>query len=83
MWDSNVESERARALCLLLGGLLGHQHAVDGWEDTATGNGHCTQQLGELLVITDSQLDVAGHDAGLLVVAGGIAGQLKHLENEK
>ena len=69
----------AEALLFFLGGLLGQQHAVDGWEDTTTGNGYCTQQLGELLIVTDSQLDVAGHNAGLLIVAGSIAGQLKHL----
>ena len=37
------------------------------------------EQLGQLLIVTDCQLDVAGHNAGLFVVAGGVAGQLQHL----
>ena len=36
----------------------------------------------ELLIVADGQLDVAGHDAGLLVVAGGVAGELKNLGGE-
>ena len=51
-------------------------------QHTATGNCHCTQQLGELLIIADCQLDVAWHDAGLLVVASGVTRELKHLEGK-
>ena len=40
------------------------------------------QQLGQLLVVAHSQLDVAGHNAGLLVVAGSVAGQLQHLGSQ-
>ena len=36
----------------------------------------------ELLVVADGQLDVAGDDARLLVVAGGVAGQLEDLGGE-
>ena len=52
---------------------------MDVGEHTAGGDGDGAQQLGELLVVADGQLDVAGHDAGLLVVAGGVAGELQHL----
>eukprot|EP01046_Picozoa_sp_COSAG06_P053452 COSAG06_NODE_9248_length_1947_cov_3.209416_1_plen_156_part_00 len=51
------------------------------------GNGHegagagCAQ-LVELLVVADGQLDVARDDAGLLVVAGGVAGELEDLGAE-
>ena len=66
----------------LLGGglaLLAEEHRVDVGEDTARGDGHARQQLGELLVVADGELDVAGHDAGLLVVARGVAGELQDL----
>jgi len=68
-------------LGLGLGG-LGEQHSVDVGEDTTRGNGHRPQQLVELLIIADSQLDVAGDDAGLLVVTGSIASQLQDLSGE-
>ena len=48
-------------------------------QHSAGGDGHSTQQLAELLVVAHGQLDVAGHDAGLLVVAGSVAGQLQDL----
>ena len=66
----------------LLGGglaLLAEEHRVDVGEDTARGDGHAREELGELLVVADGQLDVAGHDAGLLVVAGGVSGELEDL----
>ncbi len=52
---------------------------MDVGQHTAGGNGHAAEQLVELLVVADGQLDVAGDDAGLLVVAGGVAGKLKDL----
>ena len=55
---------------------------MDVGEDTTGGDGDGAQQLGELLIVADGQLDVAGHDAGLLVVAGGVAGELKNLGGE-
>jgi len=64
---------------LLLGALLGQEHGVHVGQHTSVGDGHTAQQLGQLLVVADGQLDVAGHDAGLLVVAGSVAGQLQHL----
>ena len=60
-----------RCLGLLLGGLLGEEDCVDVGEHTASGNGHLAQQLAQLLVVTDSQLDVARDDASLLVVPVG------------
>ncbi|KAL7526212.1 hypothetical protein ACHAWF_001681 [Thalassiosira exigua] len=55
---------------------------MDVGEDTARGDGHAAEQLVELLVVLDGQGDVAGHDAGLLVVAGGVAGELEDLGAE-
>ena len=69
------------ALAGILAGLalLGEEHGVDVGEHTTGGDGHAAEQLVELLVVADGQLDVAGHDAVLLVVAGGVAGELKDL----
>ena len=55
---------------------------MDVWEDTTAGDGHTTEELGELLVVADRELDVAWADAGLLVVAGGVASELKGLSGE-
>ncbi len=52
---------------------------MDVGHDTSGGNGDATQQAVELLVVADGQLDVAGDDAGALVVASGVAGQLQDL----
>ena len=68
-------------LSLLLG-LLGEQDAVDVGKDTAGGDGDTAEQLAQLLVVADGQLDVTGHNAVLLVVAGSVASKLKHLGGE-
>jgi hypothetical protein len=48
-------------------------------QHTTLGDGNASEQLAQLLVIAHSQLDVAGNDARLLVVAGSISCQLQHL----
>ena len=55
---------------------------MDVGQHTASGDGDVTQEAVELLIIAHGQLDVAGDDAGLLVVLGGIAGQLEDLGSE-
>ena len=55
---------------------------MDVGEDTTGGDGDGAKKLGELLIVADGQLDVAGHDAGLLVVAGRVAGELENLGGE-
>ena len=52
---------------------------MDVGKHTASCYGDASQQLVELLIVADSQLDVAGDDAVLLVVAGGVACQLENL----
>ena len=71
-------SERWKRLLLL----LRQEHRVDVREHTARGDGHVTHELVELLVVADGELHVAGDDAGLLVVAGGVAGELEDLGGE-
>lgn len=52
---------------------------VNVGEDTALRDGDVTEKLVQLLVVPDGELEVAGNDAGLLVVASGVAGQLEDL----
>jgi hypothetical protein len=52
---------------------------VDVGHDTAAGDGDGAQQAGELLIVADGKLDVARHDAGLLVVPRCVPGELKNL----
>ena len=64
---------------LFLGSLLGEENGLNVGKDTTLGNGDTTEELVQLLVVADGQLEVAGDDARLLVVAGGVASQLKDL----
>ncbi len=52
---------------------------MDVGENTTLGDGDTSQELAQLLIVADSQLDVAGHDTGLLVVASGIAREFENL----
>ena len=66
----------------LLGALLLKEDRVHIGEDATLGDGDGSQKLVELLVVADSQLDVAGHNAALLVVTGSIASELKDLSSQ-
>ncbi|KAI6079698.1 Histone cluster 1, H2bb [Aix galericulata] len=55
------------------------QHGLDVGQHPALRDGDLAQQLVELLVVADGQLQVAGDDARLLVVAGRVARQLQDL----
>ena len=67
---------------LLLAGLLGEENSVDVGQNTSLGDGGAVKKLVQLLVVADGQLDVAGDDAGLLVVASGVSGQLENLSGQ-
>ena len=62
--------------------LFGEEDVVDVGENTAGRDGDAAQELVELLVVLDGEGDVPGDDAGLLVVAGGVAGELEDLGAE-
>lgn len=62
-----------------LSGLLWQQNGLDVGQNASLGDGHAAEQLVQLLVVPHSQLEVAGDDAGLLVVSGGVASQLQDL----
>jgi hypothetical protein len=55
---------------------------VDVGENTAGSDGDAAEELVELFVVADGELKVAGGDAGLLVVAGGVAGEFEDLGAE-
>ena len=63
-------------------GLLGQEDSLDVGEDTTLGDGHTGKQLVQLFVVSDGQLKVTGDDASLLVVAGGVTGQLENFGGE-
>lgn len=51
-------------------------------QNTTLGDGDVAEQLIQLLIIADGELEVTGDDTGLLVVASGVARQLKNLSRE-
>jgi hypothetical protein len=55
---------------------------VDVGEDTAGSNGGAAEEAAKFLIVADSELNVAGHDSGLLVVLGGVASELEDLSGE-
>ena len=55
---------------------------MDVGENTTLGDGDTAQKLVQFLVVADSELDVAGHNASLLVVTSGVAGELKNLSSQ-
>ena len=67
---------------LLLSGLLWEKDGVDVWQDTTSGDSDGGQKLAQLLVVPDGELDVPWDDPGLLVVPGGVSGQLQDLGGE-
>ena len=55
---------------------------MDVRKDTTRSNGDVAEQLVQLLIVLDSKSKVTRHDTSLLVVAGGIAGELQDLGAE-
>ena len=55
---------------------------MDVREHTAGSDGGAAEESVELLVVADSELNVTGHNSGLLVVLGGVAGELEDLSGE-
>lgn len=55
---------------------------VNVGEDTTLGDGDVTEQLVQLLVVTDGELQVTRDDTRLLVVTSGVASQLEDLSSQ-
>ena len=62
--------------------LLGEKEHVDVGENTTGSDGGVVEKLSELVVVSDSELDVSGNNSGLLVVLSGVASELKNLSGE-
>ena len=62
--------------------LSGEEEDINVGEDTAGSNGSVGHELVEFLVVSDGELDVSGHDSGLLVVLSGVASKFEHLSSE-
>ncbi len=79
--DDRIAS-RLLAILLAFAGLLGEENSVDVGENTSLRDGGAVKKLVQLLIVADGQLDVAGDDAGLLVVASGVSSQLENLSGQ-
>ena len=66
----------------LLLGLLRQEHGVNVRENTTGRDRDSAEELGKLFVVADRQLDVARHNARLLVVAGRVASEFKNFSGE-
>ena len=55
---------------------------MDVREDTTGGDGNILHKLGELLVVSDGELDVSWDNSALLGVLGGVTGELEDLSGE-
>jgi hypothetical protein len=62
--------------------LLGKEYCVDVGKDTASRNGHSSEQLVQFFVILDGKRNVTRDDAALLVVTRSIARQFQNLGTE-
>ena len=62
--------------------LLGDEEDVDVGQDTSGSDGGSGQESVQLLVVSDGELDVSGHDSALLVVLSGVASELEDLGGE-
>lgn len=63
-------------------GLFGQKNGLDVGQDTTLGDGHTGQQFVQLLVVSDGQLQMSGDDTALLVVTGGVSGQLQNFSSQ-
>ena len=50
---------------------------MDIGKDTTLSDGYMAQKLVQFLIVADGELEMAGDDTGLLVVASSVTGQLK------
>jgi hypothetical protein len=55
---------------------------MDVWQDTTLGDGDVSEQLVQLLIVTDGELQVTGDDSRLLVVTSSVSGQLEDFSTE-
>ena len=63
-------------------GLLGQENGLDVGQNTTLSDGDTGEKFVQLFVVADGQLQVTRDDAGLLVVTGGVTGQLEDLSGQ-
>jgi hypothetical protein len=55
---------------------------VNVGQDTTLGDCDVSEKLVQFLIVADGQLEMTGDDTGLLVVTGGVTGQLEDFSCE-
>jgi hypothetical protein len=55
---------------------------VNVGENTTLGDGDVSKELVQLLIVADGELEMAGDDTGLLVVASGVASEFEDFSRE-
>jgi hypothetical protein len=50
---------------------------VNVGQNTTLGDGDVAEKLVQFLIVADGKLEMTGDDTGLLVVTGGVTGQLE------
>ena len=63
-------------------GFLRKKNGLDVGQNASLGDGDSSQKFVELLVVPDGELQVTGDDPGLLVVPGGVSGELEDFRGE-
>ena len=78
---SRIPSSDEAGLGALASGRL-DESDVDVGEDTTGSDSAVLKESVELLVVSNSELDVSGDDSGLLGVLGGVASELENLSSK-
>ena len=78
--DQNKEGIQVEHL--LVGGFLGEEDGLDVGQDTSLGDGDSAEKFVQFFVVSDGELEMAGDNTGLLVVEGGVSGQLEYLSRK-
>ena len=74
---------KARMLAMKTRGISRRQPTlVDVGENTALSDGDMSKKLVQLLVVANGELEMAGNDAGLLVIASGVTSQLENFSGQ-
>ena len=81
MYSKSV-AEKDLGFDLLAVILLGQQDSLDVGEDTTAGDGDSSKKLVQLLVVSDSQLQMSRDDPRFLVVTGSVTSQLENLSRK-
>ena len=62
--------------------LLGEKDGLDVGQDTSLSDGHSRQEFVQFFVVSDGELKMSWDDSCLLVVTGGVTGQLQDFSGQ-